>query len=159
MGIGFFGGGEEGRGHTLVVVDDIAQVVAAVVVGLAHAHGVVREVDVAVVAEDFFLNKKHLVSQQCNLLTQNCILTLRHLDGGSPWLRETDEWVVWEGKVGGIGLLLIFGAGIVAKQKRAGGETKTAEFWRARLSAKTRVVAVGYKAGCEAGVGQRHWLG
>lgn len=36
----------------LVVVDDIAQVVAAGVVRLAHAHGVVGEVDIAVVAEE-----------------------------------------------------------------------------------------------------------
>lgn len=36
----------------LVVVDDIAQVVAAGVVCFAHAHGVVREVDIAVVAEE-----------------------------------------------------------------------------------------------------------
>lgn len=37
----------------LVVVDDIAHVVAAVVVSLSHAHGVVGEVDIAVVAEEF----------------------------------------------------------------------------------------------------------
>ena len=37
----------------LVVLDDIAEVVAAGVVGFAHAHAVVREVDVAVVAEEF----------------------------------------------------------------------------------------------------------
>ncbi len=36
----------------LVVVDDVAEVVAPAVVGLAHAHGVVRQVDVAVVAEE-----------------------------------------------------------------------------------------------------------
>ena len=36
----------------LVVVDDVAQVVAAGVVRLAHAHRVVREVDIAVVAEE-----------------------------------------------------------------------------------------------------------
>lgn len=34
----------------LVVVDDIAQVVATRVMRLAHAHGVVGEVDIAVVA-------------------------------------------------------------------------------------------------------------
>ena len=34
---------------TLVVVDYIAKVVAAAVVGFAHAHGVVREIDIAVV--------------------------------------------------------------------------------------------------------------
>lgn len=52
------GGGEHGslrawllgEIHTLVVVYDIAQVVSAAVVGLAHAHGVVRKVDIAVVA-------------------------------------------------------------------------------------------------------------
>lgn len=36
----------------LVVVDDVAQVVATRVVRFAHAHGVVREVDIAVVAEE-----------------------------------------------------------------------------------------------------------
>ena len=34
----------------MVVVYDVAQVVAAGVMGLAHAHGVVGEVDIAVVA-------------------------------------------------------------------------------------------------------------
>ena len=38
--------------NLLVVVDDVAQVVAAGVVRLAHAHRVVREVDIAVVAEE-----------------------------------------------------------------------------------------------------------
>lgn len=38
------------RRRTLVVVDDVAQVVAAAVVRLADAHGVVRQVDIAVVA-------------------------------------------------------------------------------------------------------------
>lgn len=37
-------------GRTLVIVYDVAQVVSAAVVGLAHRHGVVREVDIAVVA-------------------------------------------------------------------------------------------------------------
>lgn len=36
----------------LVVVDDVAQVVATRVMRLAHAHGVVGEVDIAVVAEE-----------------------------------------------------------------------------------------------------------
>ncbi len=36
----------------LVVVDDVAQVVSAAVVRLAHAHRVVRQVHIAVVAED-----------------------------------------------------------------------------------------------------------
>lgn len=40
---------DEGE-RTLVVVDDVAQMVATRVVGFAHAHGVVRKVDVAVVA-------------------------------------------------------------------------------------------------------------
>lgn len=34
----------------LVVVDDVSQVVSAAVVGFTHAHGVVSEVHVAVVA-------------------------------------------------------------------------------------------------------------
>ena len=34
----------------MVVVDDVAEVVTACVMGFAHAHGVVREVDIAVVA-------------------------------------------------------------------------------------------------------------
>lgn len=38
---------------TLVVVYDIAQVVATAVVCFAHTHRVVGEVDIAVVAEDF----------------------------------------------------------------------------------------------------------
>jgi len=36
----------------LVVVDDVAQVVATRVMRLAHAHGVVGEIDIAVVAEE-----------------------------------------------------------------------------------------------------------
>ena len=35
---------------TLVVLHDIAEVVAAAIVGLADAYGVVREVDIAIVA-------------------------------------------------------------------------------------------------------------
>lgn len=42
--------GGQGGLRTLVVIDDVAQVVAARVMGFAHAHGVVREVDIAVVA-------------------------------------------------------------------------------------------------------------
>lgn len=38
------------EGRTLVVVDDISQVVSAAVVRLADAHGVVGEVDIAIVA-------------------------------------------------------------------------------------------------------------
>lgn len=38
--------------RTLIVVYDISKVVSAAVVCLAHAHGVVREVDVAIVACD-----------------------------------------------------------------------------------------------------------
>lgn len=36
----------------LVVVNDVAQVVATRVMRLAHTHGVVGEVDIAVVAEE-----------------------------------------------------------------------------------------------------------
>lgn len=43
---------------TLVVVDDIAEMVAAGVVGLPHAHGVVREVDIAIVAKDWMTRGK-----------------------------------------------------------------------------------------------------
>ena len=39
--------------NLLVVVDYIAQVVAARVMRLAHAHRVVGQVDIAVVAEEF----------------------------------------------------------------------------------------------------------
>lgn len=35
---------------TLVIVHDVAQMVAAAVVGPPHAHGIVREVDIAIVA-------------------------------------------------------------------------------------------------------------
>lgn len=38
--------------RTLVIVYDISQVVSAAVVRLSHAHGVVREVDIAVIACD-----------------------------------------------------------------------------------------------------------
>jgi hypothetical protein len=40
--------------NLLVVVDDVAQVVATRVMRLAHAHGVVSEVDIAVVAEELW---------------------------------------------------------------------------------------------------------
>jgi hypothetical protein len=53
----------------LVVVDDVAEVVAPAVVCFPHAHAIVREVDVAVVAEE-----------------------LRHFGGGDTFLR-----VVWDG--------------------------------------------------------------
>lgn len=48
--LGGQGLGEMGGARTLVVVNDVAEVVAAGVMGFAHAHGVVREVDIAVVA-------------------------------------------------------------------------------------------------------------
>lgn len=38
--------------NLLVIVYNVAQVVSAAVVGLAHRHGVVREVDIAVVAKE-----------------------------------------------------------------------------------------------------------
>lgn len=41
---------EELGNRTLVVIYDIAQVVSPVIMGLSHAHRVVREVDIAVVA-------------------------------------------------------------------------------------------------------------
>lgn len=60
LALGGVGGGDgvdDGLGllvaDLLVIVDDVAQVVAARVVRLAHAHRVVREVDIAVVAEDW----------------------------------------------------------------------------------------------------------
>jgi hypothetical protein len=37
----------------LVVLDDVTDVITARVVGFADAHGVVREVDIAVVAEEW----------------------------------------------------------------------------------------------------------
>lgn len=46
-GLGFF------VADLLVVVDDIAEMVATAVVGFAHAHGVVGQVDIAVVAKEF----------------------------------------------------------------------------------------------------------
>ena len=36
--------------RTLIVVDDVTKVITSAVVGFAHAHGIVREVDIAVVA-------------------------------------------------------------------------------------------------------------
>ena len=51
--VGGVGVDVERRGRlTLVVVYDVAEMVATAVVGLAHAHRVVREVDIAVVAEN-----------------------------------------------------------------------------------------------------------
>jgi len=49
----------------LVVVDDVAQVVPAAVVGLAHAHRVVGEVDIAVVAEEFRHDGGWLWDESC----------------------------------------------------------------------------------------------
>jgi hypothetical protein len=46
----------------LVVVYDIAQVVAAGVMGFAHAHGVVGEVDIAVVAWRVRLRRRNIWS-------------------------------------------------------------------------------------------------
>ena len=44
-------GGSQARSKlTLIVLHDIAEVIAAAVVGLADAYGVVREVDIAIVA-------------------------------------------------------------------------------------------------------------
>lgn len=44
-------GGKDGRRYffTLVVIKDISLMIATAVVGFAHAHGVMREVDIAVV--------------------------------------------------------------------------------------------------------------
>lgn len=50
-GIGY--GKYRGVRRTLVVVYHVAKVVAPTVVSFAHAHGVVREVDIAVVTEDW----------------------------------------------------------------------------------------------------------
>jgi hypothetical protein len=49
--------------RTLVVVNHVTEVVAAAVVRLAHAHRVVREVDIAVVAEDCDRERLALVWQ------------------------------------------------------------------------------------------------
>lgn len=43
-------GHQPAGGRTLVVFYDVSQVVSAAVVRLSHAHGVVREVDIAVIA-------------------------------------------------------------------------------------------------------------
>lgn len=44
----------------LVVVDDVADVVATGVVGFAHAHRVVCQVDIAIVAKDWWREKKEV---------------------------------------------------------------------------------------------------
>jgi hypothetical protein len=44
-----------GRRHTLVVVYYISKMISAAVMGLPHAHGVVGEVDIAVVALESLL--------------------------------------------------------------------------------------------------------
>lgn len=51
--------------RTLVVVYDISQVVATAVVCFAHAHRVVGEVDIAVVAED--------CTETCALVLRTCL--------------------------------------------------------------------------------------
>lgn len=43
-------GWEEGSTRTLVVVDDVSEMVLSAVMSLSHAHRVVRQVDIAVVA-------------------------------------------------------------------------------------------------------------
>lgn len=59
LALGGVGGGDgvdDGLGFLvtdlLVVIYDISKMVSAAVVSLAHAHGVVREVHIAVVAEE-----------------------------------------------------------------------------------------------------------
>lgn len=47
----------------LVVVHNISQMVTATVMGLPHAHGVMSEIDIAVVAEEF----RHFRDLQVNL--------------------------------------------------------------------------------------------
>jgi hypothetical protein len=37
-------------GRTLIVVDDVAQMVATAVVGFAHTHRIVRKIDIAIIA-------------------------------------------------------------------------------------------------------------
>lgn len=46
--------------NLLVVVDNIADVVATGVVSLAHAHRVVCQVDIAIVAKDWWRGKKEV---------------------------------------------------------------------------------------------------
>jgi hypothetical protein len=41
------------RLHTLVVLHNIAQMITTAVVSFAHAYGIVRKVDIAVVAENW----------------------------------------------------------------------------------------------------------
>lgn len=57
-GIGVGDGVDDGLGlfvtDLLVVIDNVAEMVATAVVGLAHAHGVVREVDIAIIAKEFW---------------------------------------------------------------------------------------------------------
>lgn len=64
-GVGRCDGVDDGLGllvsNLLVIIDDVSQVISTAVVGLAHAHGVVRKVDVAVVAEEF----RHLDGITC----------------------------------------------------------------------------------------------
>lgn len=65
--------------NLLVVIDDVAQVVSATVVCLAHAHTVVREVDIAVVAEDW-KEEERRVSYGVHMEATGRELTFRHLD-------------------------------------------------------------------------------
>lgn len=56
-----------GIGCTLVVVYDISQMIPAAVVGFPHAHGVVGEVDIAVVALNAWLVGLTYSSERFNL--------------------------------------------------------------------------------------------
>jgi len=51
--------------NLLVVVDYISQVISAGVMGLAHAHGVVCEIYIAVVAEEFWHDGLFLGAAVC----------------------------------------------------------------------------------------------
>ena len=81
------GPGHKSRGgpeHTLVVVDDITKVVTSAVVCLAHTHRVVRQVDIAIVAEDCRKVsdghlKKSRLGDKIRLTLGHHVLIVKHL--------------------------------------------------------------------------------
>jgi hypothetical protein len=80
-------------GRTLIVVDDIAEVVAAAVVSFAHAHGVVGEVDIAVVA-CVSRGLACTFACKCILYIARASHDLQKSDGESVSVSLSSEWSV-----------------------------------------------------------------
>jgi len=75
--------------YLLVVVDDIAQVVSAAIVCLADAHGVMRQVHIAVIAKDCKREKRYVSRQPCCCCC--CCCEQKRLFNQDGW-REIGNW-------------------------------------------------------------------